>query len=470
MARRENQGIQIAMIVFILLTLVFMLTTYFGYSASTRLQGEVDSLQSEVNTARDSVRSAETLSSGLKTRIGFDPGMDDAEVGRLVEESVTSTFGQGLAEENQTFLGIIQELNNQVTKLTAELASSNKSNQDLREKMLQDIATEQKKLADARANETKAQEDFNTVTNEAQASRSQLEATAQKFQDAANKANADKNTAVAKAEQERDAAASALGSKEEIIKIRTRERDELLVDTPDQYDGKILGVVAATKTVLINRGRADGVRAKMTFSVYDADDMNARTAKKKASLEVTRVLGDHRAEARITQINHVDPPISNDHIATPAWSPGESLGFALVGKMDIDKDGLDDREEVRLLITRGGGRIDAEEVVVDSGGDKTSEVTGSVSVETRYVVVGDGALLGKGLLQQADDFSVERLSVSELLDLLGSTSRARAVTYDGTLRPGDFAPKSDSVRRRMPASTNFRPRTPLRRRAIPRTQ
>ena len=42
MARRDNQGIQIAMIVFILTTLLFMVTTYFGYSSSTALKGEVE--------------------------------------------------------------------------------------------------------------------------------------------------------------------------------------------------------------------------------------------------------------------------------------------------------------------------------------------------------------------------------------------------------------------------------------------
>ncbi len=467
MARRENQGIQIAMIVFILLTLVFMLTTYFGYSSSTRLQGEVDSLTADVETARNSVRTAETLSSNLKTRIGFDPGMADGEVETLVEESVTSTYGQGLPEENQTFLGIIQELNNQVTKLTTDLAISNKSNQDLREEMRTKLATEQEKLATARANETKAQEDFNSAITENQESRAQLAADSSRYQDLANKANADRNTAVAAAEKERDAALARKDQAEEIIGIRTRELQEIRVDTPDQYDGRILGVVAATKTVLIDRGRADGVRPKMTFSVYDADDSNARTAKKKASVEITRILGDHRSEARITQLDHVNPPIRNDHIATPAWSPGETVGFALVGKMDIDADGLDDREEVRLLITRGGGRIDAEEVIGQNGGDKVSQVTGAVTVNTRYVVVGDGELLGDGLLQQADNFSVERMSVSELIDLLGSSRRARAVTYDGTLRPGDFAPKADTFRRRMPASTSFQPGAPLRRRTIP---
>jgi len=470
MARRENQGIQIAMIVFILLTLVFMLTTYFGYSASTRLQGEVDALESKVEAANSSVRDAETLSSSLKTRIGFDPGMEDSEVGRLVEESVTSTYGQGLAEENQTFLGIIQELNNQVTKLTADLAVSNKSNQDLRQEMQLALASEQKKLADARANETKAQADFSTAISDNQESRSKLEAESRKYQDAANKANADRNTAVSAAEKQRDEALARKDQLDDIIGIRTRELNEMRVDTPDQYDGRILGVFAATKTVLIDLGREDGLRPKMTFSVYDADDMNARTAKKKASLEVTRILGDHRAEARITQLDHVDPIIRNDHIATSAWSPGESLGFALVGKMDIDKDGLDDRDEIRTLITRGGGRIDAEEVIVQTGRDKTSKVTGAISVNTRYVVVGDGELSGDGLLQQADDFSVERMSVSELLDLLGATSRARAVTYDGTLRPGDFAPRSDKVQRRRPTSTNLLNRTPLRRRTIPRTE
>ena len=41
-ARRDNQGIQIAMIVFILTTLAFMLTTYLAYSSRNTLQGELE--------------------------------------------------------------------------------------------------------------------------------------------------------------------------------------------------------------------------------------------------------------------------------------------------------------------------------------------------------------------------------------------------------------------------------------------
>ena len=64
------------------------------------------------------------------------------------------------------------------------------------------------------------------------------------------------------------------------------------------------------------------------------------------------------------------------------WSPGSRIGIALVGKMDIDKDGRDDREYVKNMIVLNGGKIDAED-----GGER---IKGEVTFNTRYVVVGEG--------------------------------------------------------------------------------
>lgn len=457
MARRENQGMQIAMILFIITTLIFMLTTYFAYSSSTRLAGENQELQSQVETAQSSARSAETLATQLKEKIGLDAGMADSEVTQQVDLAVQQN---SVAPENQTFLGIIDELNKRVTELSGNLARANQDIQKIRQEKQQELAVEQQKLAAARESEALAQAKYNAAINENKEFFATNQAENQKLLAAASKSKTERDQAIKTADEQVGEASAKLKNAKAIIKARTIELQELTSDTPDQYDGRILGVVAATKRVLIDRGRADGLRPKMMLGVYDSEDTNVRTATKKASIEVTRILGDHRAEARITQTDHIHPIIRNDFIASPAWSPGESLGIALVGKMDFDKDGLDDREYIRNLITLGGGHIDAEEI--------DGKITGDVSVNTRYVVVGEGQLSADGLLQKADDLSIERMSVSELLDLMGYAGRSRAVTYDGVLRPGDFAPKPEGVIRSEPTSTKFRPRTPLKRRDRPR--
>ena len=459
MARRENQGMQIAMIIFIITTLIFMLTTYLAYSSMTRLAGENEDLKSQKSTSDNAARAAEQLAASLKQSIGLDPAMADAEVTQQVEQAVSNN---SIAEENQTFLGIIDELNKRITDLSGNLARANQDIQQLRQEKQDAIMVEQQKLAVARENEAKAQADFNLATKDKADYFAENKSRNDQYVAAANRAKTERDQAVQTADKRVSEAERRVAIQQDLIKDKVEQLKKYQSDTPDQYDGRILGVVAATKTVLIDRGRADGLRPKMVFGVYDAEDTNVRTAKKKASIEITNLLGDHRAQARITQIDHVNPVVTDDFIASPAWSPGETLGIALVGEMDIDDDGLDDREYVRNLIRLGGGRIDAEST--------PSGTTGSVSVNTRYIVVGQGNIEkeAKDLLQQADEMSVERMSISEFLDLMGYAGRSRAVTYDGVLRPGDFAPKP-SARRSQPASTQFRPRAPLPRRSQPRS-
>ena len=76
MARRDNQGIQIAMIVFILTTLLFMVTTYFGYSSSTALKGQVAQLEGDLQNANSSLSSAVAFATNLKTLVGLDGAME----------------------------------------------------------------------------------------------------------------------------------------------------------------------------------------------------------------------------------------------------------------------------------------------------------------------------------------------------------------------------------------------------------
>ena len=121
MARRDNQGIQIAMIVFILSTLVFMVTTYFGWSSSKNLQGELTALDSELATANNGLRSSERLVSALKALIGLPSEVAEDEIQSTVNKTV-ETYGQGLPGENQNFQDILESMSSQILKGRGELA------------------------------------------------------------------------------------------------------------------------------------------------------------------------------------------------------------------------------------------------------------------------------------------------------------------------------------------------------------
>ena len=175
------------------------------------------------------------------------------------------------------------------------------------------------------------------------------------------------------------------------------------------------------------------------------------------------VLGPHRSEARITDTDYVEPIVRDDFIYSPIWSPCTTLGIALVGEMDIDEDGRDDRDYIRNLIRMNGGRIDAEDI--------RDRVSGEMSVDTRYIVVGEGELTGAAndMLNEAKLLTIERMSVTELLDLMSPPGRARVVSYGGAPKKGDFAPKAEGgIIQESTGSTSFRKRTPTPRRDRPK--
>ncbi|GAH89389.1 unnamed protein product, partial [marine sediment metagenome] len=180
----------------------------------------------------------------------------------------------------------------------------------------------------------------------------------------------------------------------QLNKKKTEKLEALVKETFDVPDGKILLVNQRYGTVWINLGRADALSRQVTFSVYPADSSNLAKIGKKASIEVTQILGEHRAEARVIEDRVSDPIMPGDVIHTPVWSPGEQKQFALAGFMDIDGDGKSDQHIVRNLITMNGGLVDCE---TDAEGKRQGKMT----INTRFLVLGEapGAKGKPGVIQ-----------------------------------------------------------------------
>lgn len=82
------------------------------------------------------------------------------------------------------------------------------------------------------------------------------------------------------------------------------------------------------------------------------------TEKPKGTIEVTQV-GDQFSNARIIKTNNpIDPIRVGDIVYSAAWSPNIPMRFALVGQIDVNRDGRDDRQELKRMIEDAGGVID----------------------------------------------------------------------------------------------------------------
>ncbi len=187
------------------------------------------------------------------------------------------------------------------------------------------------------------------------------------------------------------------------------EREDLSFEIPD---GKVVYVDRDRGLLTINLGREDGLRVGTTFSVYEKDNsgIGRRDLEDiKAKIEVTRIQGPHRAEARILdprdavkerpeddidsyfarssryyQSSLLRPISVGDPVYSPAFSKGAVERFSFVGLVDLDGDGKSDRETLHNLVRAAGGKIDNE---VDDEGNFTARE--GISYETKFLVIGD---------------------------------------------------------------------------------
>lgn len=176
------------------------------------------------------------------------------------------------------------------------------------------------------------------------------------------------------------------------LRARLRAREDL---TFSKSDGLITSVDHNEKLVFVNLGFGDGLQKGIGFSVYRKDHSGVgrvNTSDIKGKIEVTEILGLHRAKARVVE-QKVDNPIApDDPIYSPIFQPGQTLEVAIVGEINVD--GLD-RDELRRLIRASGSKISVEVSrqgqFTDGDGNEISKESAisSVTSRTRFLVMGD---------------------------------------------------------------------------------
>ena len=225
-----------------------------------------------------------------------------------------------------------------------------------------------------------------------------------------------------------------------------------------QYvQGRITEVSHGGDVVYINLGRADGLRPGVSFGVIDSDVSRVADARPKAKIEVVEIISgsEHLARCKVLSDRAPTTILRGDSIYSPAWLPGRKVEFALVGKMDIDGDGKDDRETVKALIAQNGG-----EVMVDlpPGG----VVSGKLTVETRWMVMGEDFKVRKemtsadtafakdqrALESEAKSLGISRINLDKLLGWLrgsgvneisplGTAMKSKVTDFRTNNRPSD---------------------------------
>ncbi|MFV0446312.1 MAG: hypothetical protein ACK5Q5_22285 [Planctomycetaceae bacterium] len=215
-------------------------------------------------------------------------------------------------------------------------------------------------------------------------------------------------------------------------------------------DGEVILVENATRSVWINKGEQDYLRPQVTFSVYRKEHRGiARsTADVKAKIEVVKVEG-RTAQCQILDEDLTRPIAPGDPIYTPLWQSGMVEKIAFVGIIDLDGDGVSDREllqemmdvnhsKIKLQVLDDGSRLPADaRLDVDSkflveGVIPDPNDFAGVDEKTRHIE--DMMEQRRLLMDEAKEFGVQVISLNEFLTWVGYKNQQRV------FRPGENRP------------------------------
>ncbi len=457
---RENQGLQVALIIFVMLTILLGVTTYMFWSQAQRAAENAEAASKEAQQQRDLALKKQGELNQLKGLIGVDESEEVEKILDLHREDMKQ-YGGGLEAEAQKYRLAIKELHDTLVSRSAEL-----------KKLQDDLAALDAKFRQREAGSAAQVAKFDEDAKRAEANRQAVEADANKARADALKAAEDLQKRLDEARKEAadlknksEAELRKMHSRlEEVVRQNERNSETLAKlrrETFDVPSGEIRWVDQRSGIAWINLGRADGLPLQITFAVYSGDATQVTRAAKKGSIEVIKIEGEHLAQARVLEHNPSDPLMPGDKIHTPLWSPGERKHFAIAGFIDVDGDGRSDRQLLKDIIRLNGGVIDCET-------DEKGEIIGQMTVNTRYLVLGEQPTektaagltdVYSKMISRADSLGIAKIPVSQLLEQMGWKSPTQVTRYGVAGRVSGAASPSTTEQQgeEKPA---FRPRTP----------
>ncbi len=471
---RESQGVlQVLVIIFVMLTVVLGVTTYLYNQRAEEATKAAKVAGDGEKQAQEKMGEKQKECDTLKRLIGSPERSTDEIEKQFVEDM--ATYGNAKKQEaDPDKANSSKPLFDPSTLFYSRLlAGMNKVIQDRSDELIRsrdDLTKLQKKFdnREARKDEAiaKINKDYgNTVLTVKEVSDTYSAAQVTTAAESARNlkvvvaSKQEATTAVTNAAAVEKAAKKAVQDKEAEVKMLTTERNKVERQEMDVPSGEITWVSLPNKMVWINRGRADSLQRGTKFTVFSADSSNAAKAVKKGTVEVTRIEGDHSAQARILDDKLADPIMAGDKVFTPLWSPGQQNHFAVTGIMNLDGDGRNQLGIVRGMINENGGVVDCE---LDEKGHKLGQITAN----TRFIVIGDppdksspDVIKSHGeILRDAEYYQVRKMTMADFKQQMGYQKSSSvehfgsgASALSGASRAGS-APKAGSTPKAAPKS------------------
>ncbi|HLN31576.1 MAG TPA: hypothetical protein VK395_27795 [Gemmataceae bacterium] len=420
----SKQGLIIALVCFVLLSITLGVFTYYGYADQANLQASEKKAKEEKTTIEKDRDWYKYQALQLKAYTGTLPKDEQGDLPVLRDKNTSGPGKDAFAESVKSLdaeMGWDQKLGKPATtyketveKLRADLANaqstlqkSEDQNKKIKETFDNMVATSRAEVDELKKKLELAQKD--NLDNQQKMAKDMEEKLA--IFDELSKKNAELNKNNQTDVDTRDKAIKGL--KNQIKSLEKRQEkmaqqmtppDLLKYDTPK---GKIVRVDSKGELAWVNIGSADNVKPhqNLTFSIFGSGSDSRERRERKGALEIVDVLSAHLSTAKITEVAdpNSSPLLPGDLLINPAWSPSNRIHVAIAGLIDLTGEGRDNIEEFMRNLKREG-------IVVDAYFDwKDMSIKGEgMTHQTDYLIRGEGPKLEYGSTIREGDTRMSR--------------------------------------------------------------
>ena len=199
------------------------------------------------------------------------------------------------------------------------------------------------------------------------------------------------------------------------------KRDTVL----DVKDGNITFVDYGRGEVRTDLTRRMGAKEQMVLTIFDKDAPGLPSDNPKARIELIKV-GTSGSIARIIETtSSINPIRIGDQVYSSVWDANNPVKYALIGTIDVNRDGRDDRADLKRMIEAGGGIV-AYDLPPPGAGQESGELTPLV----RWYVIDER---GPMIPSRVNNSSVGDTEQEEAY--LKKRSAAIALARDDGIRP-----------------------------------
>ena len=394
------QALNIALIVFVMLTFVLAITTYLFFSQREDFKKQAKEATTTAEKATTDKNATDDFRKKLQELIGYPEEKIQSDIETDVNNLFAGKLDDFIKDKPKTFVNLtdallatIQEKNEQIkiskqdlAKAAAEMESK-EANANIaltkKDEVLKKLETdraEEKKTFDEEIVSTKK------ISDEILAKQKKSDERSRELDGIKEEILKAKSLVSIKIQKDFSAKTSA--EQVGLVLAELRERDKKIVETnsllatldaasPEaqaavratrpkderirQIDGRIAVVDELLREVIVEVPTTRSMRPGLFFEVFHGDEPAPLVSSKKGIIEVIRLEGPTSVRARISKDSNRDLIVAGDVVASSLWDPDRQLQIVVVGFVQLDNDPASDLDQLKGVIAGIGGIL-VEEV------------------------------------------------------------------------------------------------------------